>query len=225
MAITIPRALTTDDYDDAASDLRAYFGNPYPGTAFTGASFDDWDSLGTRAADVNIFTADDVVAIRLLSVDAGPVAARTLLRDQRDQFADLLGAIGPDRDLADEPGPIDNKWPAWHLENQLREVAGIGLTIATKLIARKRPRLYPIWDTVVSEVLGTRGGPHLVPIHSALRTDPDLRRRIVAARKRAELPDTISELRVLDVIAWMQHQGSPIATHQRSGRMDQRADD
>jgi hypothetical protein len=83
-------------------------------------------------------------------------------------------------------------------------VPGIG--IATKLIARKRPRLYPIWDTVVSEVLGTRGGPHLVPIHTALRTDPNLRRRIYDARKHAELPQTISELRILDVIAWMQHQ-------------------
>lgn len=84
---------------------------------------------------------------------------------------------------------------------------GIGTTIASKLIARKRPRLYPIWDTVVVDVLGTRGGPHLTPIHTALRADSDLRRRIVAARNRAELPNTISELRVLDVLAWMQGKG------------------
>lgn len=32
---------------------------------------------------------------------------------------------------------------------------GIGRTKATKLIARKRLRLYPIWDSVVSEVVRT----------------------------------------------------------------------
>lgn len=207
MTITIPHALTTDDSAAAACILRAYFGNPYPGTAFTGASFDDWDSTGTRSADTDVFTADDLIAIGLLSVSVGPIAARELLRDRRDEFSQLLIAIGPDRELAEEAEPIDPTWPAWVLDTQLRTVNGIGTTIASKLIARKRPRLYPIWDTVVVDVLGTRDGPHLAPIHTALRTDPDLRRRIVAARTRAELPDTISELRVLDVLAWMQGKG------------------
>ncbi|WP_148281329.1 DUF6308 family protein [Gordonia sp. KTR9] len=204
--MTIPHALTIDDPAAAVGILRAYFGDPYPGATYTGASFDDWDSTGTRTADVNVFTADDFVAIGLLSVDAGAVAARTLLRDRRDDFSQLLAAVGPDRDLADEPGPIDRTWPAWRLETELLGVRGIGVTIATKLIARKRPRLYPVYDTVVAKVLNTRTA-HLVPIHTALRTDPDLRRRIVAAREHAELPPTVSELRVLDVIAWMQGDG------------------
>lgn len=205
MMITIPHALTTDDPTAAAGVLRAYFGDPYPGTAFAGASFDDWDSTGTRAADVNTFSADDFVAIGLLSVKA-PYAAREVLRDRRDEFTRLLTEIGPDRDLAVETGPIDSEWPAWRLETELRRVRGVGRTIATKLIARKRPKLYPIYDEVVANVLGTEVA-HLVPIHTALRIDPDLRGRIVAARKRAELPDTISELRVLDVLAWMQGKG------------------
>ena len=206
MTITIPHALTTDDPTAAASILRAYVGDPYPGATYTGASFDDWDSTGTRAADVNVFTADDFVAIGLLSVDAGPFAARVLLRDRRDEFSQRLTAVGPDRELANEAGPIDRTWPAWRLETELLGVRGIGLTIATKLIARKRPRLYPIYDKVVAKVLGTRTA-HLVPIHTALRTDPHLRRRIVAAREYAELPRTVSELRVLDVIAWLQGNG------------------
>ncbi|WP_349307042.1 DUF6308 family protein [Rhodococcus sp. USK13] len=37
---------------------------------------------------------------------------------------------------------------------------------ATKLVARKSPRLYPIWDSVVSEVLGTER-PHLNPVREA----------------------------------------------------------
>lgn len=199
----IPFALQSDDPSDAAANLTHYFGSPYPGKTYTGASFDSWDSLGTRDADANRFTADDFVAITLLSVDAGPKAAREVLRDRRVEFDALLAAIGPDRDLADEEGPFDSSWPAWALENRLRTVPGIGLTIATKLIARKRPRLYPIWDTVVVEVLGTQA-KHLNSIHAALHADPELRLRLTRARSVAGLPEHISELRVLDVLAWMQ---------------------
>lgn len=199
----IPKVLTTDDPIPAAAALTEYFGDPYPGNRYTGASFDSWDSTGTRSHDTGHFTADDFVAITLLSVDAGPRAAREILRDRRAEFAGLLGAIGSDRDLADEDGPFTSSWPAWALEDRLRTVPGIGLTIATKLIARKRPRLYPIWDTVVVDVLGTRG-QHLNSIHHALRTDTQLRQRIHQARTTAQLPEHISELRVLDVLAWLQ---------------------
>ncbi|WP_244427462.1 DUF6308 family protein [Gordonia amarae] len=202
-AMQIPHALQSDDPTRAKNVLQAYFGDPYLHDGFTGASFDSWDSLGTRDADANVFTADDLIAVTLLSVNAGPRAAQALLRDRRAEFSPLLAEIGPDRDLADEPGPITPAWPAWRLENQLLTVHGIGLTIASKLIARKRPRLYPIWDTVVVDVLGTRG-KHLASIHEALRTTPALRRRISKARKEAHLPEDISELRILDVLAWMQ---------------------
>ncbi|ANS31121.1 hypothetical protein R1CP_32490 [Rhodococcus opacus] len=74
---------------------------------------------------------------------------------------------------------------------------------ATKLIARKRPRLYPIWDSVVSQVLGTERA-HLNPVREALRADAGaLHRRLLSIREEAGLPEEISALRVFDVIAWM----------------------
>lgn len=164
----IPLALQTDDVASATATLTRYFGGSNPADQYTGASFDSWDSTGTRDHDVNIFTADDLVAIGFLSVNAGPVAARTILRDRRTEFSELLARIGPDRDLADVDDEIDKTWPAWSLETQLRAVPGVGQTIASKLIARKRPRLYPIYDTVVAEVLGTKTA-HLVPIRDELR--------------------------------------------------------
>ncbi|UNN04495.1 DUF6308 family protein (plasmid) [Rhodococcus opacus] len=67
-----------------------------------------------------------------------PRAARAILNV-------LLTAVGPDRVLVDEPVPLTPGWPAWDLETALRGLRDVGWTKATKLIARKRPRLYPIF--------------------------------------------------------------------------------
>lgn len=198
----LPPQLMTDDPNAAVTLLQQYYGTPNRTSYYTGAMFDSWDSTSTRTADRDRFSADDFVAVTLLSVNAGGDAARALLRDRAAEFSDLLAKVGPDRDLGDEPGPIDRSWPAWELETRLRSVRGIGITVASKLIARKRPRLYPIYDSVVTEVLGTKRA-HLVPIHTTLATSPDLRRRLRVARHHAQLPESISELRVLDVITWM----------------------
>lgn len=72
----IPVVLQSDNSADPADVLRLYFGDPYPGSDYTGASFDARDALGARADHSNRFTADDFVAITLLSVDAGPFAVR-----------------------------------------------------------------------------------------------------------------------------------------------------
>ncbi|MGV9871042.1 DUF6308 family protein [Rhodococcus koreensis] len=65
----------------------------------------------------------------------------------------LLAAIGPDRDWSTNPDPLAPGWPAWELETALWALPGIGRTKATKLIARKRPRLFPIFG------FGRRCGP------------------------------------------------------------------
>jgi len=145
--------LTGTDDADAVSLLRRYYGSAFagPGSA-VGAAFDTWDSTGTRHQDVNRFTADDLVAVTFLSVNTPARAARELLRDRADEFSALLVTLGPDRDLADEPDPLDNDWPGWALMSALRDLPGVGPTTASKLLARKRPRLRPIWDSVIATV-------------------------------------------------------------------------
>ena len=112
--------------------------------------------------------------------------------------------IGPDRDLVDEAAKIARDWPAWELDRELTCLPDVGPTLASKLIARKRPRLVPVYDSVVRKVLGTKKD-HWEPIRVALRKeDHALHNRLLRLRKEAGLPDNVSVLRVLDVIAWME---------------------
>ncbi len=196
MSFKLPNALLTDDDGPALELLRRYYG-PNPAV---GATFDAWDSTGTRAADINRFTADDLVAVTFLSVRVPPTAAIVLLRDRAAEFTELLTGLGPDRDLADEKGKLDDK--NWDLQTALRAIPGIDTTIATKLIARKRPRLRPIWDRVVAEVTGTQK-QQWEPLREALsKQNGALQQRLIALHTAAGLPAAVTPLRVLDVIAW-----------------------
>ncbi|MFF5075817.1 DUF6308 family protein [Actinoplanes sp. NPDC000266] len=200
----VPDALSTPDDQPAVALLRRYFGDPLTGGgAAVGAAFDDWDSTGARIADADRFTADDLVAVTLLSVRVQPGAAVVLLRDRAAEFGGLLTELGPDRDLVDEEEPLTGDgWAGWRLQKALRDIPGIDTTIATKLIARKRPRLRPIWDRVVAKVTGTQKH-QWEPVRLTLREQRRaLNDRLVHLHGTAGLPEAVTPLRVLDVIAW-----------------------
>lgn len=205
MGFLQPDALSSDDDARALALLGSYYGTPAFGAwAYGGAHFDGWDSTGTRGTDADRFTADDLIAVTFLSVDVRPPAARDLLRGRADEFALLLRELGPDRDLADEPERHPDDWAGWRLMAALRTLPDVGPTTASKLLARKRPRLRPIWDSVVSELTGTRES-QWEPLRVALRADDrKLHRRLLRLRTSAALPEQVSALRVLDVICWME---------------------
>jgi Family of unknown function (DUF6308) len=203
MTFQLPAALATPDNEPALTLLMRYYGNPLdgPGSA-VGAAFDRWDSTSTRAADADRFTADDLVAVTLLSVKAPPAAAKALLDGRANEFAKMLDELGSDRDLVDEPHEQPDDWAGWQLMNELRSIPGVNTTIASKLLARKRPRLRPIWDTVVAEVTGTKKH-QWEPLRVALRADDQaLHNRLLRLRDAVGLPDSTSALRVFDVICW-----------------------
>ena len=153
-------------------------------------------------ADTNRFTADDFVAVSFLSVNPPAIAAVQLLRDRRADFAEMLTELGPDRDLAEEAEPLADDWVGWRLQDELRRIRGVDTTIATKLLSRKRPRLRPIWDTVVAAVTNTRK-QQWEPLRVALREENKaLHRRLLRLRQAAGLPGEVSALRVFDVMCW-----------------------
>ena len=139
-----------------------------------------------------------------LSVFVPPMAARKLLDTNADRFANLLAAIGPDRDLADETDPIDDDWPASRFYAEIRGLHKVGRTIASKLCARKRPRLLPIYDSVVAKVTDV-GDYHWEPLRLALRADGGaLAATLERVRDSAGVSPDVSVLRVYDVITWME---------------------
>ncbi|MFM1726549.1 MULTISPECIES: DUF6308 family protein [Rhodococcus] len=205
MAIRLPKVLGADD-GAAVEVLQRYFTEPLVKTGYlrSGARWDTWDSTGTRGRDADVFTADDLVAVTMLSVDVSPDGAQILLRERGAEFAELLAAVGPDRDLVDEAAEPTPESPVCRLETALWTVPSIGRTVASKLIARKRPRLFPIYDRVIGEVLDTKQA-HLDPVRRALRAnDGELHRRLVSLREQAGLDDAVPALRILTVLAWMQ---------------------
>lgn len=202
MVFRLPEALQTDDDRHARALLDRYFG--VTGPSYFGAEFDTWDTAGTREVDEYRFTADDVLALSFLSVPVPPGAVRDLLRDRAPEFTELLEALGPDRDLVDEAEALSDDWAGWAVMAALKSLDGIGSTRASKLLARKRPRLRPIYDTVVAKVTDTVEH-QWEPVRQALRADEHaLHRRLVRLHHDAGLPQLVPPLRILDVVAWME---------------------
>lgn len=211
----LPTLLQESNGDRALLALKRYYNREqYAGLVeFTGARFDDWDSTGTRLDDLNRFTADDLVAVSFLSVHVPAAAAIELLDSRAHVFAELLKELGPDSDLIEHRQPWDESWAGSKLWKELRELPDVGPTTASKLFARKRPRLRPIYDSVVAQVVGS----HTIwePLRQMLNDDPDLQPRLMRLREEAELADSVTALRVFDVVAWMEGKHTPDADWSR----------
>lgn len=191
---------------DAVKVLDAYFA-PVSGRhgGFTGGAWDLFDPSGTRAASTNTFTADDVLACSLLSTPIQPRAALELLDAQRRRFEVLLERVGADMDFVDI-GSTDAE-PFREVRTlylALLQLPDVGETRATKLLARKRPRLVPIVDSVIKRVIFGGAGTHWKPLHTALTAqERRLWRRLLELRQASGLSEAISPLRILDALAWM----------------------
>lgn len=203
MTYRLPDALSTSDDSQALSYLKTYYGLDGD-TQYTGAYFDAWGA----DQDPDRFTAEDLVAVSFLSVFVPPVAAHPLLITEADRFSELLRAIGPDHDLVTETRSIDASWPSRKLNAALDGLPGVGPTIASKLCARKRPRLVPIYDSVVARVTNAYD-KQWEPLRTALQgptpgAHASLHARLLGLREQVGLGPHISAIRVYDVVTWME---------------------
>ncbi|MFF3129096.1 DUF6308 family protein [Streptomyces sp. NPDC057908] len=194
----------------AVVDLRRYFGIGLPpgGVPFTGSRFERLAGGGDRSEVADRITAEDLVAVQTLSVTVPASVALDILEDPLGaRLSGLLHDIPRHIDMADADAlvvaggsPADQ---AWQL---LEEQPDVGWVIAGKLLARKRPRLLPVYDKVVRCALGRPRPSFWLALHAALREDDRaLHRQLLELRQVAGVPETVSALRVCDVAVWMGH--------------------
>ncbi len=180
--------------------MAAYFD---PAEGFAGMSF---CTLGQNPPGA--VTADDLLAVSLLDIAWRPEAVRQLLGSQAGRVSAMLSAIPTDVDLWAAPdsevATVDPLWDA------LLQMPGVGTATASKLLARKRPRLCPATDKVVIRAVGLPG--QTWDVLRCLLQDPQARDGLEALRP----PDAAGAglLRLLDVAIWITH--SPAREAQRA---------
>jgi hypothetical protein len=187
----------------ALNHLRQYYGlGPWENRAYTGSYFDNLPAESTDRV-----TAEDIIAVACLSVHVPAAAAVKVLGEQTAHITGLLADI-PNANLEDIPfEDHDNHFgtgtSALRLWKLLRNHHGVGQTTASKLMARKRPGLIPIYDSVVGRVTGFPNADGTWRAwHRALSRDAGLTDGLWSLRDSAGL-ESISLLRILDVVLWM----------------------
>ncbi|MEU7981441.1 DUF6308 family protein [Micromonospora sp. NPDC049081] len=182
--------------------VAAYFS---PDGPFAGTSF---DLVGENPPDV--LTLDDLLATTLLDISWRPLAIRALLAGG-DHVSAALTAIPADLDLWNA-GP-DTLQVATALHRWLDDLPGVGPVTASKLLARKRPRLVPIHDEIVLRVLAPPKKQLWVTLAAALG-ESALRDEIEGLRPAGIHSPSL--LRLLDVAIWTRHSRSRNARDARN---------
>lgn len=202
--LTIPDILTPAHREDAVAHLRRYFGTVSSTAGWAGSRFERLGGGGDLPRAVNRFTAEDLLAVTLLSVQVPPHGVLELLESRTDEFARLLAAIPTDLELVEAP-ELPGNWPPNALWSALQSIPGIGWVTAGKLMARKRPHLIPVYDRVVrAAVMPT--GSFWEALRNALNADDRaLYKHLESLRDEAGIGSDISILRVFDVVVWMHY--------------------
>lgn len=211
--MSIRDAVAAISPEDAKRHAEAYFSpDPrFPGVGlFTGSHF---ESLGADQNLPNQITASDLLAVSTLSVNVPARAAIAILGEFAEVISNLLAQIPADLHIAglsDESSFTDHLGsdsPSHALWDLLRRNAvdesrwDVGPTIASKIMARKRPHLIPIEDSVVDRVIG-RGRTNAWRYWwEALVADEYLEERASEIREYISRPQ-LSTLRALDIVLW-----------------------
>ncbi|MGW6976199.1 DUF6308 family protein [Streptomyces sp. NPDC054952] len=160
-------------------------------------------------------TPPPVRARQTLSVQVPPAAGLALLEGRlaREPSA-LLRQIPADTDMTNaEPALLGPGSPADRAWRLLKGQKGLGWVTTNKLLARKRPRLLPVYDHVVRCVVG-RPGSFWLSLREAPAADGNaLHEQLLSLRDGVGVPATVSALRTCDVVLWMSH----AADHKRKG--------
>lgn len=190
-----------DERENALSSLRAYL---HPG-AYTGAWFDRIPS-----ADQYAITSEDIVAVSMLSVDIPPRLSAWMLGDGAPLVRSLLEAIPIAERIGDSDSWLVENGPAWKLWYEIRAFTNVGRTKTSKLLARKRPRLIPIYDSVVAKALGIESSKNTWVLWNEFMKGPGISEFREDAHNAGAAH--LSDLRIIDIVIWMRRHGASFIT-------------
>ena len=180
--------------------MAAYFD---PAEGFAAMSF---CTLGQNPPGA--VTADDLLAVSLLDIAWRPEAVRQLLGSRAGSVSAMLSEIPVDVNLWAVPdAELATVDPLW---DSLLEMPGVGTATASKLLARKRPRLCPATDKVVIRAAGLPGWTW--EVLRCLLQEPQARDSLETLRPPEAAGASL--LRLLDVAIWVTH--SPAREAQRA---------
>ncbi len=204
--------------------IRAYFRVAENGTKkFTGAAFDRPSGVPDPQAD--FFTESDLLGLSLLSVPVGGEIVRDLraglfdeeLRDFGHSLNSLLATVPKnvrfENSLDDETftlhlaqgSPADTLWKALR-QASIQQSWGFGDTRISKLLATKRPKLLPIFDSVVGAAFGyDHAAEHWNDLRALLQIESVLEGLQTSV---SDSGSDISAIRALDIILWMELKGN-----------------
>lgn len=224
--MALPGILDDEHIHTAAHLLRTYYRRTAAGLpGYMGSMFNCWGGGGDALPVLNRVTPDDLIAVSFLSMDVPGEAAFGILETHAALISDLLAQIPADLCLADvQPDDFDKilgdaspTLQLWHvLRGRDTGRWGMGQTRTSKLLARKRPLLIPIYDTVVGNLMGLEADSagQWQRWHSALTDGSGLAQRLQQIRKVSGIADPISDLRVMDIVLWMYGTGTSTGERQ-----------
>ena len=175
----------------------------------TGSFFEEY----SKKSDPESFDGNDVSAAICLSIEGKGFWVASLLNE--DIALSCFSNLPYETCISDvQPDFFDDPRISQVLK-QLLGINGIGLVIASKLLASKRPHLFPVFD---SDVSGFFGFPNPTDKKNALPTylewckswkevvsDPEVKKELENIRNNSSIQpnEQISSLRILDVIFWL----------------------
>ncbi|WP_104168605.1 DUF6308 family protein [Arthrobacter sp. SX1312] len=208
--------LNASHVNEAVELVKQYYGPlKDTGRPRSGAHFDEWAGGGYRAEAANELTGDDFVAVSMLSVDVPPEAAIGLAGHRTGDVRRLLGQIPASLDFTTltptqfdaHLGPDSPAQQLWDILRGRQDYPwGIGPTTASKIMARKRPKLVPVFDSYIGPMMGlpkNSSADQWTVWHQAFQEDPRLASRLDAIRLAAGAPPSASRLRIMDIVLWL----------------------
>ncbi|MFD2422150.1 DUF6308 family protein [Amycolatopsis pigmentata] len=192
--------------DESIEALRRYFHEDGPpDTLYSGRRFDRLTGGGDTPAVRDTITPADLLALTFLSItDRLPALTVDTTETHADQITNLLAQIPSDLPMHAAPWQFyAPESPAAGLWALLCRCGGHHRPVtASKLLARKRPHLLPVYDSKVANLLDQPSN-----IWACLWTwfhdDPRRQEALTTMRDETGSITDISLLRCLDVILWM----------------------